>query len=137
MHLTLTRTENYFFRSATAAVGTARRDHPGDFNCVQTPLLDRLGGKRSDRPESAALQDLVNRLRLEDACTLQNSVEDDNDVPDPTDYFTYWARDTASRIDRFYVPQSWAAIVQWVSVEEPSVPSDHQCAQLHIQETLL
>ena len=41
----------------------------GDFNCVQIPLLDRLGGKRSGRPESAALQDLVNRLSLEDACT--------------------------------------------------------------------
>ena len=37
----------------------------------------------------------------------------------------------------FYVPQSWASIVQWVSVEEPSVPSDHQRVQLHIQETLL
>ena len=61
----------------------------GDFNCVQSPLLDLLGGKRLGRPESAALQDLVNRLCLEDACTLQNSVEDDNDLPDPTDYFTY------------------------------------------------
>ena len=104
--LTLTRTRNYFFRSATVAVEQHDVIIAVDFNCVQSPLLDRLGGKRSGRPERAALQDLVNRLSLEDACTLQNSVEDDNDLPDPTDFFTYWARDTASRIDRFYVSQS-------------------------------
>ena len=49
------------------------------------------------------------------------SVDDADEALDPTDYFTYWGPDSASCIDRFYVPQSWAAEVQWVSMVEPPV----------------
>ena len=107
----------------------------GDFNCVQSPPLDRLGGTRSGRPESAALHTLLHSLSLEDALTLCAGVTDDDEVLAPTDFFTYWGPNTASRIDRFYVPQSWAAVVQWVSVDEPNVQSDHQRVRLHLHDT--
>lgn len=61
----------------------------GDFNCMQSPPLDRLGGHRSGRPESAALQVLVELLQLEDARTLMDPVDDVDEDPDPTDFFTY------------------------------------------------
>ena len=55
------------------------------------------------RPESAAFQDLVLLLHLKDARTLIDPVEDEGKVPDPTEYFTYWGPNAASRLDRFYV----------------------------------
>ena len=41
-----------------------------DFNCVQSPHLDRLGGLRSVRPKSPELKALLQVLGLEDAHTL-------------------------------------------------------------------
>ena len=107
----------------------------GDFNCVQSPPLDRLGGTRKGRPESAALQGLIEAHLLEDACILSTPVDGEGDDPDPIDFFTYWGKDAASRIDRFYVPQSWSSMVQGVSVYEPRVSSDHQRVQLHYKDT--
>ncbi|KAE8975815.1 hypothetical protein PF001_g22557 [Phytophthora fragariae] len=98
----------------------------GDFNSVQCPILDRLGGRRSGRPESAALQDLVQQLYLEDASTLAAAIKGDEEESDPIEVFTYWGPEAASRIDRFYVPQAWAGAVQWVEVAEPAASSDHQ-----------
>uniref|UniRef100_M4B7M5 Uncharacterized protein n=1 Tax=Hyaloperonospora arabidopsidis (strain Emoy2) TaxID=559515 RepID=M4B7M5_HYAAE len=54
----------------------------------------------------------------------------DDDTPDPTDCFTYWTPSTASKIDRFYVPLTGPATVQWVIMIEPSDESDHQRVSL-------
>ena len=75
----------------------------GDFNCVQSPVLDRLGTTRTGRSESATLSDLIGILGLADAKTLPALINEE-EPPDPTDYFTYWTKSTASRIDRFYAP---------------------------------
>ena len=61
----------------------------GDFNCVQSPHLDRLGSQRPGRSESPALEKLISILDLEDAQTLASSALED-DVVKPLDYFTYW-----------------------------------------------
>jgi exonuclease III len=106
----------------------------GDFNSVQSPKLDRLGGGRSANPESTQLQTLVEHLQLEDARVLEESVDDDAESVNATDFFTWWGPETASRIDRFYVPVTWTAKVQWVSVEEPAMHSDHQKVQLHFRD---
>ena len=103
----------------------------GDFNCVQSPPLDRLGGVRQGRPKRKALRTVMEAHHLEDARILSESVDGEGDDLDPTDFHTYWGPDSASHIDRFYVPQAWSSVVQWVSVHEPRVPSDHQRVQLH------
>ncbi|GMF32235.1 unnamed protein product [Phytophthora lilii] len=106
----------------------------GDFNCVQSPALDRLGGRRSGRPESAALKRLVLQLQLEDARILMDTAEDEEEEPDPIDFYTYWGSEAASSVDRSYVPSSWTARVEQVTVEGPVVPSDHQRVRLHLRE---
>ena len=49
----------------------------GDFNCVQSPLLDRFGCHRSHRSESPALDKVVETLSLTDARLLREHAEDD------------------------------------------------------------
>lgn len=105
----------------------------GDFNCVQSPLLDRRGPQRSSRPESPALAALLEDSGLIDARLLRDHAEDD-DADDTTDHFTYWEGESASRIDRFYVPPTWAEQVLWVTTRAPPQPSDHQELELHLRE---
>ncbi|KAE9036079.1 hypothetical protein PR001_g9006 [Phytophthora rubi] len=62
-----------------------------------------------------------------------DEVDDEEDDPDPIDFYTYWGPNAASRLDRFYVPQTWTGVVQWISVEEPAAPSDHQRVRLHLR----
>ncbi|POM62823.1 DNase I-like protein [Phytophthora palmivora] len=113
----------------------------GDFNYVIMPdissVLDRLGGKRNARSESAALCDLQQQLKVEDACILAGHTEEFWEQMEPTEFFTYWGPEAASRLDRFYVPQKWTAEVKWVAVEKPQVPSDHQCVRLHLRSDTL
>ncbi|CAI5737393.1 unnamed protein product [Peronospora farinosa] len=78
----------------------------GNFNCVQSPHLDRLGGLRSGRPESPELESLLQALGLEDAQTLAASAMED-EVPEPVDYYTFWNARSSRRIDRFYVGSLW------------------------------
>lgn len=108
----------------------------GDFNSVQSPLLDRLGGQRSDQPESVALAALTDHLGLEDARTLEVRADDEDEDPEPASFYTYWGPEAASRIDRFYVPRIWTARVQWVIVEEPPEASDHQRVRLNFTDSL-
>ena len=77
----------------------------GDFICVQRPSLDGLGGQRGVRSESAAFQTLVRQLHLENSRTLIILVNDVDESLALTSYFIYWGPKSASRIDRFYVPQ--------------------------------
>ena len=51
-----------------------------NFNCVQSPHLDRLGGLRSGRPESPELETLLRVLGLEDAHTLAQSTMEDTSI---------------------------------------------------------
>ena len=103
----------------------------GDFNCVQSPHLDRLGGMRSGRPEIPELEVLLRALNLEDAQTLATSGMED-DVPEPVDYYTFWNARSASRIERFYVCKSWTAVVQQVQAKLPVLHSNHQQVTMHI-----
>ena len=102
-----------------------------DFNCVQSPHLDRLGGLRSGRPESPELETLLQVLLLEDAHTLVTSAMEDT-VLEPVDYYTFWNARSASRIDRFYVSTLWTTVVQQVQVQLPVTHSDHQQLTLHL-----
>jgi exonuclease III len=103
----------------------------GDFNSVQSPTLDRMGGQRSGIAESTELARLVQRWQLEDARTLEEEADSDAGTPPPTQFYTCWGPDSASRIDRFYVPQTWTAEVQRVVVTEPDGASDHQRVCFH------
>ena len=82
-----------------------------DFNCGQSPHLDRLGGLRSGRPESPELETSLQVLGLEDAHTLVKSAMEDT-VLEPVYYYTFWNARSASRIDRFYVTTLWTTDVQ-------------------------
>ena len=62
---------------------------------------------------------------LADARVLRDHAND-GDSDDFEGHFTFWAGERASRIDRFYVPATWADRVQWVETRIPSNPSDHQ-----------
>ena len=104
----------------------------GDFNCVQSPLLDRLGHHRSCRPESPSLQAFLDLQGLEDARLLRYHAEDE-EADDCVDHFTYWEGESASRIDRFYVSQRWADLVLWLAVRTPPQASDHQEVELHLR----
>ena len=82
----------------------------GDFNCVQSPLLDRLGLHRSCRPESLALEAFLKQSEWADARLMLYHAEEE-EADDTVDHFTYWKGSGESRIDRFYVPHSWIAQV--------------------------
>ena len=104
----------------------------GDFNCVQSPLLDLLGIPHSSRPESSALEALLDQHAWADARVLRTHA-DDKDADSLVDYSTYWAEESASRIDRFYVHQRWASKVCWVAVRPPPCASVHQEVELRLR----
>ena len=104
----------------------------GDFNFVQSPLLDRLWLPRSSRPESPALEALIHQHSWADARLLRTHA-DDEDADSLVDHFTYWEGESASRIDRFYVHQSWASKVCWVAVRPPPCASDNQDVELQLR----
>lgn len=54
-------------------------------------------------------------------------------LSDPRDQYTFWAGETASRIDRCYVPTAWSDQVQWVWPSLPPVESDHQQVTVHFR----
>lgn len=106
----------------------------GDFNCVQSPLLDRAGHHRSNRSESPALDTVISRIGLADARVLRDHADDDI-TDDFVDHFTYMVGERASRIDRFYVPAIWVDRVQWVETRVPFHHSDHQEVVLCLRDT--
>ena len=59
----------------------------GDFNCVQSPRLDRKGTRTACRPESPALISLLQEEALDDARLLREHAEDD--VFDILHHYTY------------------------------------------------
>ncbi|OWZ07214.1 reverse transcriptase [Phytophthora megakarya] len=105
----------------------------GDFNCVEVPVLDRLGGLRQLKTESEVLTRNTRTWDILDARALMGSALSELELS-PMEHFTYWQGNYASRIDRFYVASSCASWVQWVSVHLPRMPSDHEEVQLHLRE---
>ena len=96
----------------------------GDFNCVQSPHLDRLGGLRSVRPESPELETLLCVLGFENAYTLATSAMEET-VLRSVDYYTFWNARSSSRINRFYVTTLWTTVVQQVQVQLPVTHFNH------------
>ena len=107
----------------------------GDFNCVQIPLLDRPGIHTYHRSENPALAAVVATLSLADARDLRKHAGDEG-IGDPTDHFTHWDGDRASRIYRFYVPKGWFNRVMWVKSRVSSNHSDYQEVVLHLRDLI-
>ena len=103
----------------------------GDFNCEDI-LLDRLGPQQSSRPESSALDELIDRYDWADARVLRNHAEDE-EADETIDPFTYWKGEKASRIKRFYAFNNWSSHVCCVAVRPPSCFSDYQEVELHLR----
>ncbi|KAL3663655.1 hypothetical protein V7S43_011070 [Phytophthora oleae] len=65
-------------------------DYPilgGGFNCVEDPVLDRLGGSRPEKTECEALTRLVQKTNLGDGRILLGSALDELDLA-PEEHFT-------------------------------------------------
>ncbi|KAF1320354.1 Rxlr effector protein, partial [Globisporangium splendens] len=52
-----------------------------------------------------------------------------------TEHFTYWRKNSASRLDRFYIAGNLDSAVQWEAIELPKRYSDHQAEMLHMKWT--
>ena len=107
----------------------------GDFNSVESPSrsLRRHAYWTSREHAVGALDHYIRARRYQDTVGFGG----DDDPHELTEFFTYWTKSTASRIDRFYVPLQWTASVQWVEVTEPAVASDHQRVSLILAQDAL
>ncbi|KAF1314195.1 Rxlr effector protein, partial [Globisporangium splendens] len=128
----------HFFRRLNEEFGTHQEAAVlgGDFNCVLDKKRDRYqrGVRLPVQCESAELRRLVTEWNIYDAREL---------VEDPewpvqrelTEHFTYWRKNSASRLDRFYIAGSLGSTVQWEAIELPKRYSDHQAVVLHMKWT--
>lgn len=107
----------------------------GDFNCVLNPAKDRVTNRRAAKgtTESPELSRVISSRYLTDAITLIHHIDDEEEEIDPLHHYSYWARDGASRLDRFYVKGEPYSQTQWVTAESPANDSDHQevCLELY------
>ncbi|KAF1336801.1 hypothetical protein FI667_g2, partial [Globisporangium splendens] len=108
----------------------------GDFNCVLDKQRDRYqrGVLQPVQCESAELRRLVTEWNIHDARELV----EDPEWPvqrEPTEHFTYWRKNSASRLDRFYIAGNLGSAVQWEAIELPKRYSDHQAVVLHMKWT--
>ncbi|KAF1324800.1 Rxlr effector protein, partial [Globisporangium splendens] len=128
----------HFFRRLNEEFGTHQEAAVlgGDFNCVLDKQRDRYqrGVRLPVQCESAELRRLVTEWNIYDA---QELVEDP-EWPvqrEPTEHFTYWRKNSASRLDRFYIAGNLGSAVQWEAIELPKRYSDHQAVVLHMKWT--
>ncbi|KAF1313456.1 Rxlr effector protein, partial [Globisporangium splendens] len=128
----------HFFRRLNEEFGTHRAAAvlEGDFNCVLDKQRDRYqrGVRLSVQCESAELRRLVTEWSIYDARELV----EDPEWPvqrEPTEHFTYWRKNSASRLDRFYIAGNLGSAVQWEAIELPKRYSDHQAVVLHMKWT--
>ncbi|ETL78363.1 hypothetical protein L917_20821, partial [Phytophthora nicotianae] len=100
----------------------------GDFNCVLRPERDRVVARRPSFAacESPELRQLMNRREFTDAIDLNHDLDDDREELNPLHHYTFWRKDGASRLDRFYVKGEAFNATQWVDVVDPAHDSDHQ-----------
>ncbi|KAF1322123.1 Rxlr effector protein, partial [Globisporangium splendens] len=128
----------HFFRRLNEEFGTHRAAAVlgGDFNCVLDKQRDRYqrGVRLPVQCESAELRRLVTEWNIYDARELV----EDPEWPvqrEPTEHFTYWRKNSASRLDRFYIAGNLGSAVQWEAIELPKRYSDHQAVVLHMKWT--
>ncbi|KAF1314920.1 Rxlr effector protein, partial [Globisporangium splendens] len=128
----------HFFRRLNEEFGTHRAAAVlgGDFNCVLDKQRDRYqrGVRLPVQCESAELRRLVTEWSIYDARELV----EDPEWPvqrEPTEHFTYWRKNSASRLDRFYIAGNLGSAVQWEAIELPKRYSDHQAVVLHMKWT--
>ncbi|KAF1316144.1 hypothetical protein FI667_g15611, partial [Globisporangium splendens] len=128
----------HFFRRLNEEFGTRRAAAVlgGDFNCVLDKQRDRYqrGVRLPVQCESAELRRLVTEWNIYDARELV----EDPEWPvqrEPTEHFTYWRKNSASRLDRFYIAGNLGSAVQWEAIELPKRYSDHQAVVLHMKWT--
>ncbi|KAF1336039.1 Rxlr effector protein, partial [Globisporangium splendens] len=128
----------HFFRRLNEEFGTHRGAAVlgGDFNCVLDKQRDRYqrGVRLPVQCESAELRRLVTEWNIYDARELV----EDPEWPvqrEPTEHFTFWRKNSASRLDRFYIAGNLGSAVQWEAIELPKRYSDHQAAVLHMKWT--
>ncbi|KAF1323645.1 Rxlr effector protein, partial [Globisporangium splendens] len=128
----------HFFRRLNEEFGTHRGAAVlgGDFNCVLDKQRDRYqrGVRLPVQCESAELRRLVTEWNIYDARELV----EDPEWPvqrEPTEHFTYWRKNSASRLDRFYIAGNLGSAVQWEAIELPKRYSDHQAVVLHMKWT--
>ncbi|KAF1317704.1 Rxlr effector protein, partial [Globisporangium splendens] len=128
----------HFFRRLNKEFGTHRAAAVlgGDFNCVLDKQRDRYqrGVRLPVQCESAELRRLVTEWSIYDARELV----EDPEWPvqrEPTEHFTYWRKNSASRLDRFYIAGNLGSAVQWEAIELPKRYSDHQAVVLHMKWT--
>lgn len=105
----------------------------GDFNCVESPLVDRLGGERSEVSESETLARQVTAAHLADARTLLGFTLQKLEL-DPTVHFTFRRGNVAGRIDCFYIANRRATWLQWLQTQLPPNHSDHAELTLHLRD---
>ncbi|KAF1316102.1 hypothetical protein FI667_g15632, partial [Globisporangium splendens] len=128
----------HFFRRLNEEFGTHRAAAVlgGDFNCVLNKQRDwcQRGVLLPVQCESAELRRLVTKWNIHDAREL---VEDPewSVQREPTEHFTRWRKNSASRLDRFYIAGNLGSVVQWEAIELPKRYSDHQVAILHMEWT--
>ena len=91
-----------------------------------------MGSRSAGWPECPSLGRFITSHGLSDARILREHAEDD-ETAITIDHFTYWTKENASRIDRFYVPTDWALDVLWLSTTPPPDYSDHQQVELHLR----
>ncbi|KAF4032893.1 hypothetical protein GN244_ATG15203 [Phytophthora infestans] len=69
---------------------------------------------------------------MTDAVDLQFDLDGDDEVQDPLHHFTFWRKNSASRLDRFYVKGEPFHILQSMNVLDPAHDSDHQEVRINI-----
>ncbi|EGZ16870.1 hypothetical protein PHYSODRAFT_501298 [Phytophthora sojae] len=99
----------------------------GDFNCVLNRQQDRVTGRKPSTAscESPYLQEMLQGLELTDAVSLKYQLDEEDVDHDPLHHYSFWRKDGASRLDRFYVKGQPYAAVQWVEALPPAHNSDH------------
>ncbi|KAF1328964.1 D-3-phosphoglycerate dehydrogenase, partial [Globisporangium splendens] len=128
----------HFFRRLNEELVTHRAAAVlgGDFNCVLDKQRDRYqrGVLLPMQCGSAELRRLVTEWNIYDSRELV----EDPEWPvqrEPTEHFTYWRKNSASRLDRFYIAGNLGSAVQWEAIELPKRYSDHQAVVLHLKWT--
>ncbi|OWZ18255.1 hypothetical protein PHMEG_0007682 [Phytophthora megakarya] len=115
----------------------------GDFNCVLRPGRDRITNRKpSTAPwESRELKTLIDNGDFSDAVDLKYYLQTDFDTEeeemDPLNHFTFWCKEGASRLDRFYVKGEPFTYAQWLDVIEPAHDSDHHEIRFELKSNSL
>ncbi|OWZ11785.1 hypothetical protein PHMEG_00015143 [Phytophthora megakarya] len=106
----------------------------GDFNCVLRPNKDRVVARKPSTAgcESIELKELVDIHELTDAVEMNRDLDMEEEDNDPLQHYTFWRKDGASRLDRFYVKGEPMLVTQWVDVLNPAHDSDHQEVRLEL-----